>query len=113
MGFTRNRPDFTEKSLYDIYGGDGSDTLWGGADWGNDTVEQLADGTVTLWFAEGPESSWNSETLTYSGGVNSVSVSGGVGVTLRFGAAPELPAGAFESERSGRIFEDKDKGFFA
>ena len=76
-------------------------------------MEQLARGAVTLWFAEGSESSWNSETLTYSDGVNSVRVSGCVDVTLRFGAAPELPAGAFESERSGRIFEDKDKGVIA
>ena len=45
-----------------IAGGVGNDSMHGGGgadifafcdDWGADTVEQLADGTVTLWFASG------------------------------------------------------------
>ncbi|MBO5689644.1 MAG: hypothetical protein J6S73_06905, partial [Lentisphaeria bacterium] len=34
--------------------------------WGNDTVEQLEGGTVTLWFEEGDDSGWNMATRTYS-----------------------------------------------
>ena len=90
-----------------MHGGGGDDIFTFGADWGKDTVEQLATGSVTLWFAEGDESSWDSETMTYSDGVNSVSVTGCANVTLKFGAASDLPAGAFDSETSQKVFEDK------
>ena len=88
-----------------LQGGGGADVFCFGADWGNDTVEQLADGTVTLWFAEGSESSWNSETLTYSDGVNSVSVSGCVDVTLKFGDTKNAVEGAFADAASSKIFK--------
>ena len=68
-----------------IAGGAGNDSLHGGggddiftfcADWGKDTVEQLAEGSVTLWFANGSASNWDASTLTYTDGTNSVKVSG-------------------------------------
>ena len=80
--------------------------------WGNDTVEQLATGKVTLWFADGDESKWNAANCTYTDGENSVTVTGGADVTLLFGNADErygglLAAGAFDAFTSERIFEHK------
>ena len=88
-----------------MHGGGGDDIFTFGADWGNDTVEQLAEGSVVLWFESGSEENWNAETLTYSDGTNSVRVSGCVDVTLRFGADSELPAGAFATAASSKIFK--------
>jgi Ca2+-binding RTX toxin-like protein len=96
-----------------MHGGGGSDIFTFGGAWGDDTIEQLADGSVTLWFADGSEANWNAESLTYSDGVNSVSVSGCVNVTLRFGSVPSLPAGAFADAASEKIFEDKNSGMLA
>lgn len=68
-----------------IAGGVGNDSMHGGGgtdiftfceNWGVDTVEQTADGFVMLWLASGDESNWNTETLTYTDGENSVTVSG-------------------------------------
>ena len=98
-----------------IIGGTGSDTLHGGggddififgADWGNDTVGQLSDGTVTLWFEQGSESNWNIDTLTYDDGRNSVTVSGVTAdrVQLYFGAGDSLLEGAFWRDGSDTIF---------
>ena len=36
------------------------------------TVEQLANGSVTLWFEPGSKENWNAETLTCTDGENSV-----------------------------------------
>ena len=76
-----------------MHGGGGDDIFTFGGNWGHDTVEQLASGSVTLWFETGSESNWNAETSVYTDGTNSVSVSGSVNVTLRFGASADLPAG--------------------
>ena len=106
-----------------IVGGIGSDSMHGGGgddifafcdNWGVDTVEQLESGTVTLWFANGDESNWNAETLTYTDGENSVTVSGVTAeqVTLIFGNdgselfAALTNAGAFDAFTSQRIFEE-------
>ena len=96
-----------------MHGGGGNDIFTFGADWGNDTVEQLSSGSVTLWFESGSEDNWNSETLTYSDGVNTVTVTGCTNVTLRFGDNGSLPDGAFAGESSRKVFEDKNKGFIA
>ena len=84
-----------------------------GGNWGNDTVEQLADGKVTLWFENGSESNWNAATLTYTDGSNSVTVTGVSNVTLKFGADASLPDGAFADAVSEKICEDKNKGMLA
>ena len=113
-----------------IAGGAGNDSLHGGggndiftfcADWGNDTVEQLADGEITLWFESGSESNWNADTLTYTNGANSVKVSGvsADNVTLIFGDNGSLrydelsASGSFDDAASEKIFEDKNKGMLA
>ena len=93
-----------------MHGGGGSDTFCFGGNWGNDTVEQLANGKVTLWFESGSENNWNAATLTYSDGANSVKVTGVSNVTLKFGADTALPAGCFADAASEKIFEDKNKG---
>ena len=96
-----------------MHGGGGSDIFCFGGDWGTDTVEQLANGSVTLWFEEGSESNWDADTLTYTDGANSVTVSGVTNITLRFGADSSLPAGCFDDAVSEKIFEDKTKGLLA
>ena len=106
-----------------LAGGSGNDSLHGGggddifcfcAGWGQDTVEQLSDGKVTLWFAEGDLTHWNADTLTYTDGDNSVIVTGVSDVTLKFGSGisdmdaarySELRScGAFAAATSEKIF---------
>ena len=87
-----------------LHGGGGNDIFCFGADWGTDTVEQLENGSVTLYFAEGSAAHWDAGTRIYSDGVNSVTVIGCADVTLKFGMAEELPAGAFEAACSEKIF---------
>ncbi|MBQ7177863.1 MAG: hypothetical protein IJS08_10665, partial [Victivallales bacterium] len=99
-----------------MHGGGGNDVFTFCDSWGQDSVEQLATGTVTLWFKEGNQANWNAETLTYADGDNSVTVSG-IGlenITLKFGNDGSeqyqslLAAGAFEDATSERIFENQN-----
>jgi hypothetical protein len=117
-------------SGYDfIVGGIGDDRMHGGGgddiftfceNWGTDTVEQLEDGSVLLWFASGSMENWNAETLTYTDGDNSVKVTGITSVTLKFGGVGEdaamfatlSEAGAFKEFTSQKIFEE-NKGLLA
>ncbi|MBO5762486.1 MAG: C10 family peptidase, partial [Lentisphaeria bacterium] len=95
-----------------MLGGGGNDIFCFGGDWGCDTIEQLANGKVTLWFDEGSASNWNASTLTYTDGTNTVTVSGVTNITLKFGG--EAPVnGAFSDAASEKIFEDKNKGMIA
>ena len=107
-----------------MHGGGGSDVFAFCENWGADTVEQLASGTVTLWFISGNESNWNAETLTYVHGENSVTVSGVAAdkIILKFGEnSPEDAAqfaalsgiGAFDAFTSQRVFEESGKGILA
>ena len=112
-----------------IAGGSGNDSMHGGggddlfafcADWGVDTVEQLAEGSVTLWFASGSMENWNAELLTYTDGTNCVTVKGVAAerVTLKFGDGDEryaalANAGVFAAFTSERIFEEQGKGVLA
>ncbi|MCI5779159.1 MAG: AIDA repeat-containing protein [Lentisphaeria bacterium] len=97
-----------------MHGGGGNDIFTFGADWGVDTVEQLASGTVTLWFESGSMANWDEAARIYSDGLNSVTVTGTAEVTLKFGGdASSLPAGVFASAASEKIFEDKSKGLLA
>ena len=93
-----------------LHGGGGGDLFCFCADWGRDTVEQFASGSVTLWFEEGDESKWDRSSLTYADGDNSVTVTGVASVTLLFGGADGrhaslLAAGAFDAFTSEKIFE--------
>ena len=104
-----------------MHGGGGSDIFAFCNNWGTDTVEQLADGNVTLWFASGNRANWNASTLTYVNGNNSVKVSGvtAAKVSLKFGNdGTELYAtlaanGAFADISTEQIFESKNAGFLA
>ena len=102
-----------------MHGGGGDDVFTFGTNWGNDTVEQLSAGSVTLWFKSGSDDNWNAETLTYTDGINSVTVSGVTAdkVTLKFGAEEGYDAlaslGAFTDATSEKIFGDTTKGLLA
>ena len=104
-----------------MHGGGGEDIFCFGENWGVDTVEQLSDGEITLWFESGLESNWSADTLTYTDGANSVKISGisAENITLIFGdngstLYDELSAsGCFDDAASEKIFEDKNKGLLA
>jgi hypothetical protein len=104
-----------------MHGGGGDDVFTFCDNWGEDAVEQLETGSVTLWFASGSESNWDAETRTYTDGNNSVKVYGVTAdkVTLKFGDdgseqyAGLASAGAFAEFSSQKIFEDSANGFLA
>ena len=105
-----------------MHGGGGNDIFTFCENWGADTVEQLADGWVTLWFASGESTNWNAETLTYADENGSVTVSGidADRITLKFGSSddPEQFAalsetGAFADFSSQKIFEKQGTGILA
>ena len=104
-----------------MHGGGGSDIFTFCENWGVDTVEQLAAGSITLWFATGSSANWNAASLTYADGENSVTVKGVSAdkVMLKFGDdgsvqyAALAQQGAFADFTSEKIFEDKGKGILA
>ena len=106
-----------------MHGGGGNDVFTFCDNWGTDEVEQLAGGSVTLWFVEGRIDNWDAETLTYTDGKNSVKVSGVATeqVTLKFGGAGDdaeqfaalSDMDAFDAFTSQRIFEESGKGILA
>lgn len=104
-----------------MHGGGGNDVFTFCDNWGVDNVEQLATGSVTLWFAEGSMDNWNEAMLTYTDGDNSVKVSGVTAdkVTLKFGDdgsaqfASLTSMGAFFDATTERIFEESGKGILA
>ncbi|MBO5695264.1 MAG: hypothetical protein J6S98_07660 [Lentisphaeria bacterium] len=96
-----------------MHGGGGNDIFCFGGNWGNDTVEQLSGGSVTLWIDGGSMRYWDAATLTYTDGANSITVSGVSNVTLKFGTDASLPDGAFADAASEKIFEDKSKNMIA
>ena len=97
-----------------IVGGSGDDSMLGGGgndifcfceEWGIDTVEQLAGGSVTLWFQEGSQDNWDKDTFTYNDGSNSVTVIGATSVKVIIGMDGSLPEGAFAGSASNKIFD--------
>ncbi len=104
-----------------MHGGGGEDIFCFGRNWGNDTVEQLVGGEITLWFESGSENNWNADTLTYTDGTNSVKVSGisADNISLKFGDDNSLfydelaNSGCFDDAASEKIFEDVDRGLLA
>ena len=104
-----------------MHGGGGDDVFTFCGNWGTDTVEQLATGSVTLWFASGSIENWDKTTLTYTDGDNSVKVSGITveQVKLMFGDdgsdqfASLSGMGAFFDGTTERIFEESGKGILA
>jgi len=104
-----------------MHGGGGDDVFTFCDNWGVDNVEQLAIGSVTLWFASGSLDNWDEATLTYTDSDNSVKVSGVTAdkVTLKFGDddsaqfASLTSMGAFFDATSERILEESGKGMLA
>ena len=104
-----------------MHGGGGSDIFTFCDNWGVDNVEQLAGGSVTLWFESGSMDNWDSSSLTYTDGDNSVKVSGVTAeqVKLKFGDdgsdqfASLTSMGAFFDATTERIFEESGKGILA
>ena len=88
-----------------LHGGGGNDTFCFGANWGTDTVEQLANGKVILRFETGSLTNWNATTKTYTSGNNTVTVTGTGDIELYFGTASTLPEDAFAPSASSKIFE--------
>ena len=84
-------------------------------------MEQLASGTVTLWFASEEKGVWDASALTYTDGENIVRGSGvaAENITLKFGDDGSArfvslsSAGAFLDATSERIFEENGKGMIA
>ena len=114
-----------------IVGGIGNDRMHGGGgndiftfcdNWGVDNVEQLATGSVTLWFASELEGKveWDEESKSYTDGTNRVTVTGVTSVALKFGGVGDdaamfatlSEAGAFKEFTSQKIFEE-NKGLLA
>ena len=99
-----------------MHGGGGNDIFAFGDGWGNDIVEQLPDGKVTLWFENGSLDNWDASTLTYKDGDNSVKVNGIAleNISLKFGDdGSELYGrmvdyGSFNEFSSDRIFRNPD-----
>ena len=104
-----------------MHGGGGNDIFTFCTDWGVDKVEQLAAGSVTLWFASGSSANWDAAALTYTDGENSVTVKGisADKVTLKFGDdgsekyAGLVASGALAEFTSERIFEEQGRGLLA
>ena len=102
-----------------MHGGGGDDVFTFCDNWGVDNVEQLATGSVTLWFASGSMDNWDSASMIYTDGDNSVKVTGVTSVNLKFGDdgseeyATLAQAGAFFDATSERIFEESGKGVLA
>ena len=104
-----------------MHGGGGDDLFCFCENWGNDIVQQVSGGQVTLVFASGNKNLWNAETMKYTDGANSVSVIGVDvdAVTLKFlnedptQYADLVAAGAFDGFSSERLFADGAKGMLA
>ena len=110
-----------------LAGGSGDDTLYGlgGNDtfvfcdnWGNDTVQQIAGGNVTLWFTKGSSANWNAATNTFTYNNNQVVVSGVANskISLKFGNDNSemyqriSAAGLFQDAATQKIFDQNDRG---
>ena len=104
-----------------MHGGGGSDIFTFCENWGADTIEQLAEGSATLWFLEGSMDNWDAASLTYTDGENSVTVSGvsAENVTLKFGIEESevfvrlYYKEAFAEFAMQKIFDDTDNGILA
>jgi len=118
-----------------IVGGSGNDSMHGGGgndvftfcdNWGVDEVEQLATGSVTLWFAESKSQITVAEldgnsVFTNAAGTASVTVKGFslADIAVKYGDdgsddyAALAFAGAFIDAASERIFEETGKGVLA
>ncbi len=87
-----------------LHGGGGDDVFVFGSGFGNDIVEQLANGKVKLIF-ENENVKWETASASYTDGINSVTLNGNLEVEVRYGTTPELAAiGAFDNFTTEKIF---------
>ncbi|MGE4563401.1 MAG: hypothetical protein AB7F32_00895 [Victivallaceae bacterium] len=107
-----------------LHGGGGDDIFTFGADWGTDVVDELADGSVTLWFDGVNSADLNVSELdgntVFSSGSSSVTVlgRGADGITVHFGRDGEdydriAGIDAFAGETHRKIFEENRDGMLA
>ncbi len=101
-----------------MHGGGGDDTFTFGGNWGNDIIEQLDGGTVTLWFENGVEESEltveqngsNTKIRAEYGSITVVNTAPD-GIILKFGSddtglyAELADLGAFSGTSTEKIFE--------
>ena len=109
-----------------MHGGGGNDMFTFCENWGVDNVEQLATGSVTLWFAESKSQITASEldgnsVFTNAAGTASVTVKGFAlaDIVVKYGDDGSddyvalAAAGAFFDATTERIFEESGKGILA
>ncbi len=103
-----------------MHGGGGNDIFtFGGGNWGNDIIEQLDGGSVTLWFENGIEESdltiaQDGENTRISAEYGSITVlnTASGSITLKFGSddagrfAELADLGAFSGSSTDKIFEN-------
>ena len=90
-----------------LHGGGGNDMFVFGSNFGEDIIEQLSGGKITLCF-ESENIIWNEEKQCYSDGINSVKIIGDFDVTVNYGKNENLAdIGAFNDFVSDKIFTDK------
>lgn len=95
-----------------LHGGGGNDIFCFGKNWGRDTVVQLTEGKITLWFDEGDLSKWDSENLCYDDGDNQVKVSGveATQISIKFtgdaGFDDLQIQGLFAATTSEKVYEE-------
>ena len=96
-----------------MHGGGGVDYFFFGGNWGNDTVEQLAGGHIYLVFENGSQSNWNSETMTYTDGANSVKLTGVDQDKITISCQESFTDGVFEDHATEKICEERNRGVLA
>lgn len=89
-----------------LHGGGGRDAFFFGGDFGVDTVSQLGDGSVTLFF-ESENVRWDEKEQCWSDGKNKVFISGNFNVEISFAPGEEFAEipGIFEESVTANIFE--------
>ncbi len=88
-----------------LHGGGGDDIFVFGGDFGNDTIDQLADGSVKLYFAVAAEDV-KLNGRTYSVGTNSVTLNGNFAIEVFYNCDTESAVkGAFDDFASQKVFE--------
>ena len=88
-----------------LHGGGGNDKFFFGGDFGNDTVEQLAGGTVKLYF-EASENDVKISGRTYFVGANSVTLNGNFAVEIYYGGKEgSAHIGLYDDFTSQKVFE--------
>ena len=88
-----------------LHGGGGEDVFCFGGSFGNDTVEQIAGGKVTLYF-DSEAVRWNEVAQCYTDGTNSVKLIGDdFAVEVKYSTSDISIAGAFADFASETVFE--------